>query len=289
MTRLRLPQRLFSAPTTRALQLASIGILLVALSACGGAGGASGGGGSGGGGSTPVTTPTPTLAPFSVTSVDLRVTPNSIGGSVCGSSSTFTYVATFHMPSNSAGGVIQFAYTLNNGRSQTAESLTVAPGATSATYTFTSTGVLPPDHTYPGIAIVMVTSPNNVMSPQVAPSGACATPAAFEVTSATMAVSPAIIAGMTCGSALTVTYTATFNLAPGGPGGTIQFEYTTTNGRGSQPASVTVAPGQTSATYTFTSSGVLATDHTYPQPGGVMVTSPNSLISSLVAPSGACS
>ncbi len=286
MSRLHLPQRLVSTPTARALQVASLGMLLVALSACGGAGSGRSGA-TGGSASTPTQTPTP--APFSVTSVDLSVTPASMGGSVCGSTSTFTYVATFHLPGQSAGGVIEFAYTLNNGRSQTPEKVTVAPGATSATYTFTSSGVLAPDHTYPGIAIVMVTSPNNVLSPQVVPGGACVTPAAFQVTSVAMTVNPASIAGMTCGTALNVTYTATFNLAAGGSGGTIQFEYTVNNGRGSQPASVSVAPGQTSATYTFTSSGVVASDHTYPGPGGVMVVSPNSLISSRVAPSGACS
>ncbi|MGZ3715513.1 MAG: hypothetical protein ACXVA4_08840, partial [Ktedonobacterales bacterium] len=73
------------------------------------------------------------------------------------------------------------------------------------------------------------------------------------------------------------------------PGGTIQFEYTINNGRGSNPASVAVAPGQTTASYAFQWSGNLPADHTYPGPGGVLVTSPNALTSARVAPSGACS
>lgn len=243
-------------------------------------------GGSGGTGGSPGTGSAP--AALSVSSVDLAVSPTTIAGAVCGSSATFTYTATFHVPAHSAGGVIQYAYTLNNGRSQTAGSVQVPAGATSATATFTSAGALPADHTWPGVAMVMVTSPNHVTSPGVTPSGACVTPSAFTVQSVSMSVSPGSLAGDACGSSLTVTYTATFHLAANGPGGTIHFEYTTTNGRGSTPASVVVAPSQTSASYSFTWSGALPADHTAPGPGGVQVSSPNALISQMVAPTGAC-
>lgn len=229
----------------------------------------------------------PSTAPFSVNSVDLAVTPASIAGAPCGTSITFTYTATFHIPAGTAGGTIQFAYTLNNGRSSTSASVTVSPGQTSKTYTFTSAGALPPDHTYPGIAEIMVNSPNAVRSPQVQPGGPCVA-AAFHVTGVTMAVSPASIAGMACGTQITVTYTATFHIAAGGPGGTIHFEYTVNNGRGSTSASIAVAPGQTAATYRFIWLGKLPADHTYPGAGGVIVDSPNQAQSPLVAPKGAC-
>jgi hypothetical protein len=111
----------------------------------------------------------------------------------------------------------------------------------------------------------------------------------FTVTSVDMAVSPATLTGLACGTQTTVTYTATFHIAPGGPGGTIQFEYTTNNGRGSTNASVSVAAGQTTATYSFTWSGQLPADHTAPGNGGVIVTSPNQVNSALVAPTGSCS
>jgi hypothetical protein len=124
-------------------------------------------------GLAPTRAPTATSAPFTVSSVDLAVAPNTIAGTPCGSPATFTYTATFHIPAGTAGGTIQFGYTLNNGRSQTPASVTVSPGQTGATYTFTSSGALPADHTYPGVAILMVTSPNTVLSPQVKPSGAC--------------------------------------------------------------------------------------------------------------------
>ena len=252
------------------------------------------GGGPSGTGATPTVVPasTATPVPFAVTSVDLTTQPTSIAGQTCGSAATFTYVATFHIPAHTAGGTIHFAYTLNNGRSQTAATVTAGPGATSATFTFTSSGVLSADHTYPAPAIVMVTSPNSVTSAAALPSGACVAQSAagpFRVTAVSMAVNPTSIAGKACGTTITVTYTATFHLAPNGPGGTIHFAYTVNNGRGSQVASVTVAPGQTTASYPFQWSGTLPADHTYPEPGGVTVQSPNAITSSLIGPSGTCS
>ncbi|HXX78528.1 MAG TPA: hypothetical protein VEI53_08565 [Ktedonobacteraceae bacterium] len=192
------------------------------------------------------------------------------------------------MPANSTGGTIQFEYTLNNGRSSTTASLAVNAGEATKTYTFTNSGTLYPDHTYPGIAEVMVHSPNAVNSPQVVPSGSCST-AAFKVTSIDMAVSPTSIAGKTCGTAIVVTYTATFHIAANSPGGTIQFTYTVNNGRGSTNASISVGAGQTTATYPFTWSGNLPADHTYPGLGGVITSSPNTVQSPMVQPTGMCS
>ncbi|MGZ3637277.1 MAG: hypothetical protein ACXVCX_05500 [Ktedonobacterales bacterium] len=262
--------------------LVSVCLVALAISACTTTGTTTGSG----------STPTPTSVPFSVTSVDLSVTPTSIAGTTCGSAASFSYTAVFHIPAESAGGTIHYAYTLNNGRSQTDGTVTAGAGETSATATFTSSGTLSADHTYPGTAIVMVTSPNTVKSPQVKPDGACTEAGAsgpFQVTGVTMTVTPSSIAGKSCGTPLTVTYTAVFHLAANGPGGTVQFEYTINNGRGSNPASLVVAPGQTTASYAFQWSGNLPADHTYPGPGGVLVTSPNALTSARVAPSGACS
>jgi hypothetical protein len=112
--------------------------------------------------------------------------------------------------------------------------------------------------------------------------------ATFKVTSVTMSVSPASIAGTTCGSNMKVTYQALFHVPAKSNGGTVQFDYTVNNGRGETPASFTFAPGETSKVYTFTWSGALPPDHTYPAPGGVQVTSPNQLTSALVGPAGQC-
>lgn len=233
------------------------------------------------------TTPTTAQAPFQVTSVDMAVTPASINGLACGAQLTVTYTATFHIAPNSPGGTVQFTYSINNGRGTTPASLNFAPGETTQTYSFTWSGALPADHTYPGQGGVQVTSPNDLTSKLVGPTGSC-TSAAFQVTSTNMAVSPTSIAGLPCGTNITVTYTATIHVAPGSPGGTVQFYYTINNGRGQTPASVTFAPGQTVQTYTFTWSGALPADHTYPEQGGIQVTSPNAITSTLIEPTGRC-
>ena len=110
----------------------------------------------------------------------------------------------------------------------------------------------------------------------------------FQVTSVSVTVDPTTIAGMKCGTYLFVGYTVTFGLAPNGAGGTTKFWYTINNGRGQNAGSVTVAPGQIVATYLFWWEDNLPADHSYPEPGGVQVTSPNSVQSNLVGPSGQC-
>jgi len=111
----------------------------------------------------------------------------------------------------------------------------------------------------------------------------------FQVTSVQMALNPASIAGLACGTVLTVDYIATFTVASNSPGGTVQFVYTTTNGRGTTPASLTFAPNEVSKTYTFSWHGTLESDNVAPGLGGVIVSSPNALNSSLVQPTGTCS
>jgi hypothetical protein len=110
----------------------------------------------------------------------------------------------------------------------------------------------------------------------------------FQVTSVTMSVTPVSIAALVCGSNVTVTYTATLHIAPDSPGGTVQFNYTVDNGRAQTPTSLAVGPGETTKTYTFTWSGALPVDHTAPEQGGILVTSPNQLISPLIEPTGQC-
>ncbi len=230
-----------------------------------------------------------TAAPFKVTQIAMVVNPTSSQGLACGSSIVVTYTATIHVAPNSSGGTVQFYYTVNNGRGQTPASLTFSPGQTSKSYSFTWSGALPIDHTYPEPGGVQVTSPNQLTSPLVAPTGQCTTAAQLQVTQIVMALSPASIQGRVCGSSIVVTYTATIYVIPNSSGGTVQFYYTVNNGRGQTPASLTFSPGQTSKSYSFTWSGALPADHTYPGQGGVEVTSPNQLTSSLIAPTGQCS
>ena len=111
--------------------------------------------------------------PFAVQSITIAVNPTSITGITCGTYITVTYTATFVVASNSPGGTVQFTYTNNNGHSDTSASLTFAPGDTTKTYTFTWSGNLPADHTYPSNGIIITSSPNAVTSNSAAPTGQC--------------------------------------------------------------------------------------------------------------------
>lgn len=119
--------------------------------------------------------PTATVVPvaMSVTSVTMAVAPTSIAGTPCGTNTTVTYTATIHVTPNSGGGTVQFSYTVNNGRGQTPARVTFGPGETTKDYAFTWSGPLPADHTYPGLGGIQVTSPNQLTSPLIGPTGQC--------------------------------------------------------------------------------------------------------------------
>lgn len=110
---------------------------------------------------------------FRVTGIDMSVTPTTTSTWKCGSYIQVVYNAVFHVVSGPRGGTIVFSYTLNNGRSQTAEKLTILPGQRLSNFMFTWQGSLPADHTYPGPGGVLVTSPNYMLSPMVYPTGRC--------------------------------------------------------------------------------------------------------------------
>lgn len=110
---------------------------------------------------------------FTVTGIDMSVTPSSVSLWKCGSYIQVVYNAVFHVVSGPNGGTIVFSYTVNNGRSQTSEKLTILPGQTRTNFTFTWQGSLPGDHTYPAPGGVLVTSPNSIQSQLVTPAGKC--------------------------------------------------------------------------------------------------------------------
>jgi hypothetical protein len=110
---------------------------------------------------------------FRVTSIDISVTPNTTSLWTCGSSIQVVYNAVFHVVSGPNGGTIVFSYTINNGRSQTMEKLTILPSQRLSNFTFTWQGSLPSDHTYPEPGGILVTSPNTLQSQMVWPAGKC--------------------------------------------------------------------------------------------------------------------
>lgn len=110
----------------------------------------------------------------------------------------------------------------------------------------------------------------------------------FQVTTINMSVNPLSIDGKPCGTPLTITYTATFNVLSKGPGGAVQFTYTTDGGRTSKTGVVQFSPGQTSMQFQFPASGTLQSNGAFPGAGQVTTTSPNTISSQAVTPSGAC-
>ena len=110
----------------------------------------------------------------------------------------------------------------------------------------------------------------------------------FQITTINMAVDPLSVSGKSCGTQLTVTYTATFNVLPKGPGGAVQFTYTTDGGRTTKTGVIQFSPGETSMQYKFPSSGTLELNGAFPGAGQVTTTSPNTISSQAITPSGAC-
>src|ERR1700736_749188 len=66
-------------------------------------------------------------ATFTVTSIDMSVTPTTVSLWKCGSYIQVVYNAVFHVVSGPNGGTIVFFYTINNGRIQTMANLTILP------------------------------------------------------------------------------------------------------------------------------------------------------------------
>lgn len=112
--------------------------------------------------------------------------------------------------------------------------------------------------------------------------------APFMVTSIDMSVTPTTVSTWRCGSYIQVVYHAVFHVVSGPNGGTIVFSYTMNNGRGQTPARLTIIPGQRLSDFVFTWQGSLPGDHVYPGPGGVLVTSPNNVLSHMISPVGRC-
>ena len=281
-------------------------LLLCSLTACG----TGGNGGSGtsntsssstlsGNIATPTSATTATTTPAAsattsslrVTSVNIAVSPSSLSSYTCGTTVTVTYTATFNFPANNPGGQVTFQYTTDNGRGSSAPtSLNIQPGEPDTTYQFTWSGALPVDHTMPEPGGVTVTAPNSVNSPLVGPSGSCSSgsTAAFQVTSAVVTANDSL-SGQSCGSQFTEHYTVTFTIAPNGPGGTINFTYSTDNGQSNTASkTVQVNAGQTTVTSSFRWNGKLPADHTAPGVGVVLVTAPNAVTSTGGAPDGKC-
>ncbi len=135
----------------------------------------------------------------------------------------------------------------------------------------------------PGITPTSTPTPTPGATPTATP-----TSVPFQVTTIDLSANPLTVAGKSCGTQLTITYTATFNVLPKGPGGAVQFTYTTDGGRTNKTGVVQFGSGQTSKQFQFPSSGTLELNGAFPGTGQVTTTSPNTLSSQAITPSGVC-
>ena len=110
----------------------------------------------------------------------------------------------------------------------------------------------------------------------------------FAVESVDLVVTPNSIAGMACGSKVAFTYAATFHVPMDTAGGTIEFSTPRTMDA-SRQVQVSPSPGQSTATYSFTTSGTLEPDLVYPGIAEIQVSSPNVINSPPVKLAGTCS
>jgi len=135
----------------------------------------------------------------------------------------------------------------------------------------------------PGITPTSTPTPTPGTTPTATP-----TSVPFQVTTIDLSANPLSIAGKSCGTQLTITYTATFNVLPKGPGGAVQFTYTSDGGRTSKTGVVQFGPGETSKQFQYPSSGTLELNGAFPGTGQVTTTSPNTISSQAITPSGTC-
>ncbi|MBA2287420.1 MAG: hypothetical protein H0W02_18260, partial [Ktedonobacteraceae bacterium] len=232
-------------------------------------------------------TPTAATVPIHIASITTTVSPSSFSGITCGSRVNFVFTSTVTVNAGQSGGTMSYIWNIIN--KSTSGNITFKAGDTSKTiqYTFSNVMVAPDSASYVHGSLSVTNAGSTMTSSQATPSGTCKhNTAAFHITSIGLSVSPSSIAGRACNTSITLTYTATFHIVANSPGGTIHFMWTTNNGRGSTEASVLVGAGVTLRTYTWSVTGTLYPDHTFPGNGIVLSTSPNNITSPGAAPSG---
>ncbi|MDQ2902340.1 MAG: hypothetical protein M3Y81_02145 [Chloroflexota bacterium] len=239
---------------------------------------------------SPTSASTPATVPIHIAGITTTVSPSSFSGITCGSTVNFVFTSTVTVNAGQSGGTMSYIWNIIN--KSTSGNITFKAGDTSKTiqYTFSSVTVAPDSASYVHGSLSVTNAGSTMTSSQATPAGTCKhNTAAFHITSIGLSVSPSSIAGRACNTSITLTYTTTFHIVANSPGGTIHFMWTTNNGRSSTNASVLVGPGVTLRTYTWTVTGTLYPDHTFPGNGIVLSTSPNGMTSPGSAPSGSCS
>lgn len=107
---------------------------------------------------------------FTVTGISLSVSPASLSGIACGTSTTITYSAVVSIASNSNGGPVLLVWQFPRFHHQT--KVVFTPGSTTQTATYVITEILAHRVMMPS-ATLASTSPNAVTSQLAGPTGTC--------------------------------------------------------------------------------------------------------------------
>lgn len=111
--------------------------------------------------------------PFVVQSIALSVSPTTIIGMACGTTINVSYTATVTIAPDSNAGTVQLIWSI--GTYNPRRSLFFAPGQTRLTISYLETGKLVPGNSngFPPHTAIASTSPNNVASAVIKPTGLC--------------------------------------------------------------------------------------------------------------------
>ncbi len=239
----------------------------------------------------PSRTPSPTAAltpiPPHATGVIIAVSPDSFSSVSCGTTTSVTFNAIITVNSGSTGGPMPFTWNINH--TNIAGSVNFASGETSKTVTYTLNNYSLQLNSSPLTGTITVDNPGStITSSAVGPTGTCRLPGPFLVQSIALSVSPTTITGITCGTTITVTYTATITIAPDSNAGSVQLVWSI--GTYTPKRSLFFAPAQTIATAFYSETGRLVAGNTNGFPHHVMLasTSPNAVASAIIKPTGLC-
>ena len=231
-------------------------------------------------------TPSVTLTPLQVIGVSMAVNPGGISNIACGSATNFVFTATITSGTGNAGGQIPYSWDINH--STIPGSVTFAPGETSKTVTYALNNVVVQLSSASSIGgSITVGNPGKSITSSIGITGICRLPGPFKVVGLSISTNPASIAGITCGTTITVTYIATITIAPDSNAGAVQLVWNVGNSHPS--TSVTFAAAQTVQTTSTAQTGKLGRFIKFPHPATIASTSPNALISASVQPIGVCS
>lgn len=235
---------------------------------------------------SPTTSATAASGPLHIAGVTIAVNPSALTSLGCNSTTNVTFTAAIASDQNGNGGAVSYSWNVG-GSNVSSGSVTFAPGDTSKTVTYTlSNAAIIYNNPANMTATLTVSTPNAITSAPIRPAGTCTFTGPFTVAGIGASVSPASLTGIACGTTITITYTATVNIAPNSNGGTVNFD--AVFGSAHRSASVAFGPGTTTQVKSFTSTVTLARG-TPPTAVFFTSTSPNVVNSSAVRPTGSCS